>query len=350
MKNRNRARRRLCGRTVLISGVVTGIGLVFGTAGCGRPEAPSTAAGSVQSGTPSTAEQPVTPAAGIPVPEVPADAPVMVDAYPLLASGVLTHARLMELEPGVVLQAEGVRITEADLNEDLAGVPPSFQEQMAKNRILMLDQRATEALIKVEALKASPGASAGDPMLAQRFMEQKVAGVDVTEDEVKTFYDENREMVGNAPFDQIAPRIQQHLIQQKQQETVGNYIRDLGLQHVMALSGDWVKTQAVSAMDNPVDKARASGVPTMASFGADTCMPCKMMKPLREAVAEKYGKRLNVVYVHVNKDQVLAQRYGVQGIPFMIFFDAEGQKVHEQAGMMSEAQLEEWLDKIGVVL
>ncbi len=348
MNIRNNARKSIYGGTALLTGL-TGIGLMLGTAGCGRSESPPAAAGAAQNGAKGVPYGVDAPAA-MPVPAVPADAPVMADAYPLLASGVLTHARLTDLEPGVLLRSEGVRITESDLNEELAGIPPAFREQMEKNRIFMLDQRATEALIKVEALKASPGASAGDPMLLQGFMEAKVAGVGVTAEEEKRFYDENREMVGDAPFDQIAPRIRQHLIQQKQQEALGHYIRDLGRQRVIALSGDWVKSQAVSAMDNPVDKARTSGSPTVASFGADSCMPCQMMKPIREAVAGKYGERLNVVYVHVNKDPVLAQRYGVQGIPFMIFFDAEGQKIHEQAGMMSEAQIEEWLVKSGAAL
>ncbi len=195
--------------TVLIAGVV-GIGLMLGTAGCGRSEQP--ASSDTAGKTPSGGEA---PAVMIPAPEVAADAPAMADAYPFLASGVLTYARLVELEPGVVLQAEGVRISAEELDEEIAGIPPAFREQMEKNRLFMLDQRATEALIKAEAMKANPGRSAGDPMLLQGFIEAKVAGVEVTADEVRSFYDENREMVGDAPFDQIAPRIQQHLTQQK---------------------------------------------------------------------------------------------------------------------------------------
>ncbi len=336
---------------------LAGLGLMVGAVGCGRTESPSGDGVQAPTGAREVSASGVAPmvttdtvAVKIPAPEVPEDAPVMADAYPLLASGVLTHARLTELEPGVVLLSEGVRITEADLNEDLAASPPAFREQMANNRIVILDQRATEALIKQEALQATPGASPDDPMLMQLFMQGRVAGVAVAAEDVRRFYDENREMIGDAPFDQVSPRIQQHLMQEKQQEAVGEYIRDLGLARVIALSDDWFKKQAVRAMDNPIDQARASGIPTLASFGADTCMPCQMMKPIREAIADKYSGRLNVVYVQVNKEQVLAQRYGVQGIPFMIFFDANGSRIHSQAGMMSEEQIEGWLAKSGVAL
>ncbi len=305
--------------------------------GCSGPEAP--AADTSKNGS-------SPPTVTISAPEVSEDAPVFGEVYPALEGGILTYARLMELDPGVVLLSEGVQIKEADLLAGFAEAPPEMRSQMKKGLLMLLENHATDALLT--QLVQESGVSSDSPEAVQRFIEQKLSGVGVTDDEVRTFFDENQAMIGDAPFDQIAPRIRQHLMQQRQQEAFVRIIRDMGQQRVIALSGDWAKTQAAAALDNPVDRARASGLPTMASFGADSCMPCQMMKPIREQIAEKYAERLNVVYVHVNKDQMLAQRYRVQGIPFMVFFNADGQKVHEQAGMMSEKQIEEWLQKSGL--
>jgi cytochrome c-type biogenesis protein len=43
-----------------------------------------------------------------------------------------------------------------------------------------------------------------------------------------------------------------------------------------------------------------------------------MMAPTREALSEKYDGKVNVVYVHVGNEQILASRFGVQGIPLLI--------------------------------
>ena len=102
--------------------------------------------------------------------------------------------------------------------------------------------------------------------------------------------------------------------------------------------------------DNAIDKARASGIPTFVSFGADTCIPCKTMKPFRENIAQKYGDQLNVVYVRVTEDRDLAMRYGVRGIPHIIFFDAEGKEAFTHTGLMQQEQLEEQIQKLGVTL
>jgi len=313
---------------------------MLGSTGCGRAEAPAPGA---EAATPTPAVAPT----HIPAPPVPDNAPVAVDTYRLLDGSILSLARLVTLDPGIVLQAEGVQISESDLAASLSQVSPAIRDQLARHQILILEQQATDALLRAEA---GAEAIAADPLALHKFVDTIVADVQVTEEDIETFYTENREMIGGAPLAQVSERIRQHLLAQKSEARFKEYLASIGDRHLIGISADWLAKHAAMAADNPIDKARASGIPTMVSFGADTCMPCQMMKPVREAVAEKYGARLNVVYVHVNKDQLLAQRYGVQGIPFMIFFDSDGNQIHSHTGMMSEEQIEEWLSKSGVAM
>lgn len=116
----------------------------------------------------------------------------------------------------------------------------------------------------------------------------------------------------------------------------------------VAVSADWIKEQAPKVLDNAVDKARGNGKPTFVNFGAQGCRPCDMMDPIREKLAAEYEGQLDVVFVHVRKQQMLASRYGVRGIPHLVFFDADGKQVHTHTGFMPEEQIRKWLDKSGV--
>ncbi len=287
--------------------------------------------------------------AAVPAPELPPDAPLLAETYPVLSSGPLKFARLAELEPGYLLHTEGLLITQDDLAREIAALPPQFREEMQKNAFFIVEQRATHALLMNEARRQAEGSMPrGDDALLQAYLEKIVEDVAVDDEDIAQFYEDNRDMVGGAALEQVTPQIRQHLLQQKKQHMIEDYVMNLGRDREIGVAADWAAQQAAYALDNPIDQARASGMPTVASFGADTCRPCQMMKPTREAIQEEYAGKLNMVYVHVNIDQILATRYGVRGIPFTVFFDAEGNRIHEQAGLMTKEQILPWLEKSGV--
>lgn len=349
----NNPKSKLCNAAAATAGVMI-LALPILNTGCGRSETSATdAARQEPPGRSKTATEPAArPHSAMEIavaaPEIPGDAPTLADVYPALSSGALRQARLTTLPEGVLLQAEGVSIKASDLENELSQAPSAMREQLRKNAFFLIEQKATGALLLAKARSAIRDRNIGDDALIQHYFDQLVGTLSVSDADIDAFYEENREMVGGAPLDRVRPAIRQHLLQEKQQELVEQHIRELGRDLPIAISATWVEEQSALARDNPLDRARASGIPTFASFGADSCRPCQMMKPFREAIAEKYGDRLNVVYVHVNKDQILSSRYGVRGIPHVIFFDAEGREVHARTGFMTQDQIEEWIGKIGV--
>lgn len=85
----------------------------------------------------------------------------------------------------------------------------------------------------------------------------------------------------------------------------------------------------------------------LVDFWAQWCMPCRMMAPILENVAEKMEKDVEVVKVDVEASQdngALAGKYGVQGIPNMQVFKG-GEVVAQIIGMRPQAALEEELTK-----
>ena len=79
-----------------------------------------------------------------------------------------------------------------------------------------------------------------------------------------------------------------------------------------------------------------SETPALVDFWAEWCPPCKMIQPHVEALAEEYAGRVQVVSVDVDKEQELAEKYGVRSIPTLLFIK-DGKVVDQQVGAVSKS-------------
>ncbi len=341
MRNQRTNRTRMSRLLKAALGVM-GLGLMVWSAGCGGTDAESDNAQDDEAQSSSAAAAP-------PMPEVPEDAPVLEELYPTLTDGALRRARLVELPDGTLLRADGVSVTEADLEAEIEQAPEAMREQLKRNQFFALEQKAAQDLLAARARRQIEGADALDEAkLLSRYFAELVAEVEVTDKEVETFYGDNPDLLDDTSLEEGKTRIREHLHQQKAQEIIEDHIADLGNQTTIALSTEWVGTQAERLLDNPVDIARANGKPTFVNFGAEGCKPCAMMEPIREKLAEEYQGQLDVVFVQAQQQQFLASRYGVRGIPHLVFFDENGEQVHAHTGFMPEEQVRKWLEKSGV--
>ncbi len=74
-------------------------------------------------------------------------------------------------------------------------------------------------------------------------------------------------------------------------------------------------------------------------FFADWCMPCVMMTPIIDDIAEKFKGKIKVGKVNVEENQELAQKYNISSIPNFIIFK-EGKVIDNFSGSISEEELE----------
>ncbi|ASV30794.1 thioredoxin [Maribacter cobaltidurans] len=86
-----------------------------------------------------------------------------------------------------------------------------------------------------------------------------------------------------------------------------------------------------SSFKNIID----SEVPVLVDFYADWCGPCKMLAPILKQVKEDMGDGLKIVKIDVDKNQRLASKYNVRGVPTMMLFK-DGKQLWRQSGVLQK--------------
>jgi thioredoxin 1 len=66
-------------------------------------------------------------------------------------------------------------------------------------------------------------------------------------------------------------------------------------------------------------------LPAIVDFYADWCMPCKMVAPVLEELADEYAGKIVVYKINTEEEQELASLFGIQSIPTLLFIPKDGQ-------------------------
>jgi thioredoxin 1 len=66
-------------------------------------------------------------------------------------------------------------------------------------------------------------------------------------------------------------------------------------------------------------------LPCIVDFYADWCGPCKMVAPILEELQKEYDGKLNIFKIDTEKERNLAEIFGIQSIPSLLFVPKTGQ-------------------------
>jgi len=79
-------------------------------------------------------------------------------------------------------------------------------------------------------------------------------------------------------------------------------------------------------------------LPVLVDFYGEWCQPCKLLAPIISQVAKDLDGRVKIGKLDVDKNPQTAQKYGVMGIPTMIFFK-DGKEVKRIVGLRNKENL-----------
>ncbi|MEO8356593.1 MAG: thioredoxin [Chloroflexota bacterium] len=88
-----------------------------------------------------------------------------------------------------------------------------------------------------------------------------------------------------------------------------------------------------------------STTPVVVDFWAPWCTPCKMIAPVLEKLAAEYEDKLTIAKVNTDENPEWAMKYGVQGIPTLLFI-AQGKIIDRQVGAAPAADIKTRVDKL----
>jgi len=83
----------------------------------------------------------------------------------------------------------------------------------------------------------------------------------------------------------------------------------------------------------------------MIDFWATWCGPCLAIAPAVEELAEEYAGKIKVVKVNVDENPNVAAKYGIRGIPTLLFFKS-GEVADQVVGALPKKRLKKTVDKV----
>jgi thioredoxin 1 len=87
-----------------------------------------------------------------------------------------------------------------------------------------------------------------------------------------------------------------------------------------------------------------SDVPVVLDFWAEWCPPCRALAPTFEELAKQYSGRVRFLKLNVDDNAEVPQRFGIKGIPTLVFFDG-GREVERMVGAAGKDALARVIDK-----
>jgi thioredoxin 1 len=281
--------------------------------------------------------------------------------------GIILFYFLYFQSPGrqVLAQVNGEKITVEEFNQEVSRVedtlqqmyreePQPFLEQLIVKRLLLQQARNEGISPPVRTYKdTEKDALSPEEALISELMKKKFSTPPtVTKEEIKNFYTMFKTQMGGKTMEEVSPAIEQLILEGKQQEQVRSYVGELRSKAKVEI--DQIRLQKIavkppeSNTEEEFKKALASGKPTLVDFGANSCVPCRQLRPVLKDVRNEYSGKAEILVIDVYKYQNLAKEHKIMLIPTLVFFDAKGKEVFRHMGVLDKEKIIAKLKEIGM--
>ena len=265
----------------------------------------------------------------------------------------------------VLARVNDEKITVKQFNKELAKVENPIQDMYKEEPNKLLEGIIIKLLLLQEAkrqgssapVKTYKDAAKGSLLLEEtiinEFMEKKFSSPpEVKNEEIEGFYKMYKDRMQGKPLKEVTPAIEQIIREAKQQEALGQFLEELRKNANVEINQDRLqKITAKPPESNTGDdlkKALTIGRPVLVDFGANSCIPCRQLRPILKEINKEYSGKASVLVIDVYKYQDLARQYKIQLIPTLVFFDSKGKEVFRHVGVLDKDKIITKLKEIGM--
>ena len=265
----------------------------------------------------------------------------------------------------VLAQVNGEKITVEEFNKEVEKVDLPLRDMLREEPLQYLEGLIMKRIVLQEAKNqgiapppktykdADKGPSSPDDHLIAELMKKQFPSPPVvTPQEIQAFYSMFKDRMEGKPLDQVAPAIEQVIRQGKQQEALESYLGTLRKNASVEI--DQIRLSKIAAKppgsntDEDFKKALQSGKPVLVDFGANSCVPCRELRPILKDMGKEYSGKASILVIDVYKYQNLAQDYKITLIPTLVFFDSNGKEVFRHLGVLDKEKIVAKLKEIGM--
>jgi len=279
--------------------------------------------------------------------------------FVILAGAALFYFFIAEESGGKVLASvNGEKITAERFLQEVEKIQEPAKGMVKENPAEFLDMLIMKALLLQEVKKQGiqPGNDEqGQEKAIQEFLQKKFASPPVvSKEELEAFYETHKEKMEGKTLEEIAPMIEQFMLQQKQEEEYLQFIQNIRDRAAIEINQERLQALAVKPADTATNTAEdfamalKSGRPVLVDFGSNSCIPCRQLRPILQEIKKEQEGKLEVLVIDVYKNQGLSSEYKIQLIPTLVFFDSKGKEMFRHQGFKPKAALMEELKKIGI--
>jgi len=201
-----------------------------------------------------------------------------------------------------VARLDGEEITQAELDawmqedwleQQLRGKSPA---QVHEFRSEGLERMIDEQLLEREAREQG--------VTPEALLSRQAEDVEVSDAEVKAFYESNQDRLGSVSLEEIGPRIRDHLAQRQAQDAVRSYVEGLRDNADLEVALQAPRTEV--AATGPALGPESAPV-TIVEFSDFQCPYCARAAPVVKQLHERYPDSVRIVYRHFPLDSVHPQ-------------------------------------------
>jgi len=235
------------------------------------------------------------------------------------------------------------KVTVAQFDREMGKIPSPFQEVFREEPKQYLEQMIIKEVVLQEArrldVKADPAAKGEDVDLSimQNLLKKEVLDkIQIDPKEVAEVYKQHKDQMGKKSLAEVTPMIEEAIRELKGKEKVEEYVASL--KNKAKIEVDESRLKDITAAPPPTNtkeefqQAMKNGKPVLVDFGANSCMPCRQLRPILKDIEKEYTGKASILVIDVYKYQDLAREHRVQLIPTLIFFDKGGKEIYRHVG------------------